>query len=79
MESTILIEGNDEAEDFMVQAPPGVAGCYTLRGDQHLPAGRFYSNRDDPRRTKIYLTTSKEHHIRFKKRHHCVYMHLYKC
>ncbi|XP_065906821.1 structural maintenance of chromosomes protein 6-like isoform X2 [Dysidea avara] len=67
VESTILIEGNDEAEDFMVQAPPGVAGCYTLRGDQHLPAGRFYSNRDDPRRTKIYLTTSKEHHIRAQK------------
>ena len=64
MDSTILIEGNDEAEDFMVRAPPGVSGCYTLRGDQHMPAGRFYSNRDDPRRTTVYLTTSKEHLIR---------------
>ena len=59
-----MIEGNDEAEDYMLRPPSGVTSCYTLRGDQHLPGGRFYSNMDEAKRARIYLATSKEHIIR---------------
>ena len=58
-----MIDSNDEAEDFMLRPPAGVTGCYTMKGDQHLPGGRFYSNRDDLKRAKIYLAASKENLI----------------
>ena len=58
------MDGNDEAENYMLRPPSGVTSCYTLKGDQHLPGGRFYASRDDPKRRKIYLATDKEHLIR---------------